>query len=100
MEFQLTPPEEIELRIAHRSTRNKRKAYRINALLLLGTGWTYEQVSEALLLSRDTLRDYVNRYRTGGLNALLKDQHKGSMSKLSRTELDELCAHLEQELYI
>ena len=97
--FRLTQRQEIELRIAHRTTKNKRKAYRINALLLLGLGWTYAEVSEALLLNRDTLRDYITRYKSGGLKALLKDKHQGSSGKLSGREIKELCVHLEEKLY-
>ena len=97
-QFQLTQKEEIELRIAHRQTKNKRKAYRINALLLLSEGWTYIQVSQALLLDEGTLRSYVKRYQTGGLRFLLKDNNPGSSAKLSCTEINELCKYLEENL--
>ena len=99
-DFRLTQKEEIELRVSHRREKNKKKAYRINALLLLGLGWTYIQVSQALLLDEETLRGYVKRYRSGGLKALLKDKNSGSSTKLSVTEISELCGHLEDNLYI
>jgi transposase len=98
-QFQLTQKEKVNLRIAHRQTKNKRKAYRINALLLLGAGWTYVQVSKALLLDEETLRNYVKKYRAGGLVFLLKDNNIGSSAKLSRAEINKLCTHLEENLY-
>ena len=63
------------MRVAHRVTKNKREAYRINALLLLGKGWTYVQVSDALLIDEETLRNYIKRYRTGGLKSLLSNNN-------------------------
>jgi len=63
--FALSPEDVEELRAAHRSVGDKRHAYRINAVILLGTGWTEQEVAEALLLDPDTLRRYVARYRPG-----------------------------------
>ena len=81
--FRLTEKEEIELRVAHRKTKNKKSAYRINALLLLSEGWTYVQVAKALLLDEETLRNYVKRYQAGGLFFLLENKNQGSNAKLS-----------------
>jgi len=38
--FELTTEQVSELRIAHRKERDKRSAYKINSVILLGTGWT------------------------------------------------------------
>lgn len=56
-EFNLTPKQINELRMAHRATKDKRYACRINAVLLLGSGWTQEEVSEALMFDEGTLRN-------------------------------------------
>jgi transposase len=98
-QFKLTDKEEIELRVAHRRTKNKKEAYRINVLLLLNDGWTYAQVSKALLLDEETLRSYVKRYGAGGLLALLKNNNPGSSAKLSKVEINELCRYLEDNLH-
>ena len=43
--FELTPEEITALRFAHKKERrNVSKAYRINAVILLGSGWTVRQV--------------------------------------------------------
>ncbi|OGT92334.1 MAG: transposase [Gammaproteobacteria bacterium RIFOXYB2_FULL_38_6] len=89
----------MELRVAHRKTKNKKEAYRINALLLLNEGWTYSQISKALLLDEETLRAYVKRYCTGGLLSLLKDRYSGSRAKLSQAEIKEFCKYLEDNLH-
>lgn len=98
-DFKLTQKEEIKLRIAHRKRKDKRSADRIKSLILLGTGWTYKKVSEALLLDEETLRKHTKVYRSVGLDAVLKDKHTGSYSKLSESEIVSLCAHIEDNLY-
>ena len=97
--FQLTASEEIELRVAHRTIKEKKKADRIKSLILLNNGWIYAKVAEALLLDEETLRNYVKRYREGGLKNLLKDNNPGSSTKLSRAKIAGLCSHLEENLY-
>ena len=58
-DFELSPEEITALRVAHKKKRlNVSKAYRINAVILLGSGWTLKQVAEALLLDEDTLSNY------------------------------------------
>jgi len=59
--FQLSQEELIKLRAAHQGDRDKRSAYRMNAIILLGSGWTPKQVSAALLIDDSTIRFYVKR---------------------------------------
>jgi hypothetical protein len=59
-----------ELQAAHRAARNAREAYRLNAVILLGSGWTPAQVASALLLDDDTVRSHFKRYKRGGIAAL------------------------------
>ena len=69
--FTLTDAELINLRVAHKAERNKKSAYRLNAIILLGSGWKIAQVKEALLLDDETLRNYVRKYQEGGIQELL-----------------------------
>lgn len=52
-----------ELRATHRSTRDKREADRIKAVVLLVTGWTAEQIAKVLLIDPNTVRNHFKRYR-------------------------------------
>lgn len=54
---------------------------------------------EALLLDDETLRNYVYHYRTGGISAVLKNNHKGSAPKLSDSQIQKLCAELDEIIY-
>jgi transposase len=81
--FELSPEEIKKLRLAHRLEKRKSKAYRINAVILLGTGWTVKQVAEALLLDENTLSNYIKKYKEGGFLNLLKTLHQGSKPLLN-----------------
>ncbi len=87
------------MRNAHHKEHDKRKSYKINALILLGSGWTYEQVSVALMLDVSTLSRWVQSYNSGGLEQLCGNKYKGSSPKLSTSELKELEKHLSVNLY-
>lgn len=98
--FELTDQDQRGLREAHRRTRDKREADRIKAVVLLGTGWTQPQVAEALMLDEQTLREYVRRYREGGVEQLLKRDHHGSEPMLSAAQRLELEAELSRNIYV
>jgi transposase len=96
----LTPSEIIALKQAHRACKDKRAADRIKAVYSLGMGFSVEDVVSILMLDEETLRNYVKRYQSGGINALITDHYLGSFSKLSAIQLEELEAHLEQNTYL
>ena len=52
----LTTGQIASLKALHRLQRDRKKAYRINAVILLGTGWTVTQVAEVLLVDEKTVR--------------------------------------------
>jgi transposase len=99
-DFQLSGAELETLRVAHRNSRDERSAYRVNAVILLGCGWTTQQVADALLIDETTLRTYVKRYRKGGVDKLLKDHYNGGLSYLTVEQKKALAAHLEEQTYL
>jgi transposase len=88
-----------ELRAAHRAARNAREAYWLNAVILLGSGWTPAQVAWALLLDEDTVRGHFKRYKQGGIAALERMNYVGSEALLSPAQLAQLDAHLQEHLH-
>jgi transposase len=100
LDYSLTPKELAELRAAHRSARDKRGADRIKAVVLLGTGWTAEQVAEALMVDPNTVRNHFKVYRQGGLRGLAEVAFRGSECWLSECELALLEARLQEHLYL
>jgi transposase len=98
--YTLAKPELSKLRRLHRRTREKRHADRLKAVILLGSGWSAEQVAEALMVDPDTVRAHFKRYRSGGVEQLLKMAYKGSKCDLTDEQLIELNVHLENNLYL
>ena len=88
--FSLTPAELKALREEHKQMAYRTDAYRINAIILLGTGWTQAQVSEALLLDERTIRRYVRAYRKGGIEELLEVRFQGSQCHLTQEQIKRL----------
>jgi len=65
------------LREAHWDVKrtNANAAYKINVIILLGTGWKLKQ---ALLLDDETLRSYVEKYRQGDVTELIATNYSFS----------------------
>lgn len=101
-DFYLTPEEIQELRAAHKAAKKSSAsdAYKINAVILLGTDGLLEEVVDALLLDEETLRNYVNRYKEGGLEQLLQTNYKVGQSKLPIEKLEVLLQELETHIYL
>ncbi len=99
-EFKLSQEETSNLKKAHRTVKKKREADRIKTIILLGTGWTIREVAEVLLLDDDTVMNYLNRYKDGGLKLLLNDDYKGYSGKLSKSETAQLDDHLSEKTYV
>jgi len=99
-EFTLSQEEISSLKITHKAAKKKREADRIKAIILLGTGWTIREVVEALLLDDETIRNYLTRYKSGGLKALLNDNQKGYGGKLSKSVIEQLDKHLNENTYV
>ena len=98
--FSLTNKEIKNLRIAHKKAKEKKYAYRIHAVILLGQEWNYSEVSDVLFTNRDTLRNYVVRYQKLGINGLLNDQYHGRSSQLTTNEIKLLDQHLQEVVYM
>ena len=101
--FELTADQQQELRDALRVARNSNQAkegVKINAILLLGSGMTLQEVSDVLFLDTDTLSTYVKRYQSGELKSVLHTLHQGRNCRLSTKDLDELCSELSSRVYL
>lgn len=98
--FWLTKDQIEALRAAHRAERNSNAAYKLNAVILLGSGWNLKAVKEALLLDDETLRSYVKKYKSGGIEALIKTNHQGSNASLSVEQQKSLTEELEANIYL
>lgn len=101
--FKLNKEQLTELRIAHKREKkcgNVSCAYKLNAIILLGSGWKLREVKEALLLDDETLRSYVQRYRSGGIKLLLQTNYKGSQAWLTEDQLTQLSDEVDNNIHL
>ena len=99
-DFQLTTGQIASLKALHRLQRDRKKAYRVNAIILLGSGWTVAQVAEALFVDEKTVRIWYEKYLHGGENELLTLCYSGKEPLLSETQQQELAKHLDEHTYL
>jgi len=88
------------LRAAHSVERNRHAAYKINAVILLGTGWKLKDVKKALLLDDETLRSYVKKYQASGIAELRHHHYTGRQTNLDDKQLKRLCRKLDNNIYL
>jgi transposase len=100
VDYSLPAKELAELRAAHRGTREKRVADRIKAVVLLASGWTAEDVADALLVDPNTVRNHFKRYREEGLAGLQHLAYRGSACELNEAALAVLDGQVQTELYL
>lgn len=92
----LTEQQVVELRIAHKKTREKRLADRIKAVLMMHAGFTYSQIRQALLLDEVTVRRYWKHYQENGMTGLLEYHYTGGTSRLTTLQEQELTSFFKE----
>jgi transposase len=97
-DYALSKEKIAELEKFHHSLHDKRQADRVKAVIALSKGWSAAQVAEILLFDEKTSRCYFERYRQGGLPALLDDNYTGAEPKLDEHQISELDAYLEEHI--
>lgn len=97
MYTKLTTEKKNSLVLQLKTERDKRVAYRINAVLISDEGWSLMQIAQALFLDEETIRRYLSAYEEENR---LSPQHKGSKPLLMERESEALSAHLESQIYV
>jgi transposase len=93
----LTDDERSSLKVQYKQERDKRVCDRIKAVLLYDKGWTLMQISDALLLSDEAIRQHIREYKD---SKKLKPENGGSIEKLSPDQSGILVKHLMDHTYL
>ena len=97
----LSERERKELRgFLNRRDFSGREHGRASAILHLDKGKSVPQVAEITFLDEQTVRNFVERYKNGGIDGLLKDEYDGRSFKLTPEQRKELERHLDENLYM
>lgn len=85
----LTEEQVKVLRQTHKTIKDKKLADRIKSILMLHNGFTYQQIAQALLLDKVTLRRYVKQFKEKGIDGLLECRYSGGQTRLT-TDQEQL----------
>ena len=96
MEVNLTAEEKQDLELQHKKERDRKKAYRMNVVLLRSEGWSQRKIAEALRISEDSVYDYLKAYIE---SKRLSPLNTGSNSNLNNKQTNELTKYLEKNTY-
>jgi transposase len=97
----LSEKERQELRgFLNRRDFSGREHGRASAILHLDKGKSVPQVAEITFLDEQTIRNFIERYKNGGVDGLLKDEYDGRSFKLTPEQCKELERHLDDTLYM
>ena len=99
-DFRLTDNQIAALKALHKTQRDKRFAYRINAIILLGSGWSVAEVANALLVDETTVYNWRDLYQQGDTDALLTLHYEGKSASLTDRQQKELVQHLDNKTYL
>ena len=83
------------LKLTHRSIKDKKLADRIKAVLMVNSGFTFNQISQALLLDEVTLHRYVTKFKTKSIEGLLEYHYTGGQTRLTLSQEQELKLYLK-----
>ena len=79
-----------QLKRAERKVKSAKVLKRIQAFKRIYLGWKYSAIAEFLSVTNNTITNWINSYREGGIEALLTLHYKGGQVRLSEEQLAEL----------
>jgi len=95
----LTKKERDLLISQHRREHEGKYRDRIKAVVLLDKGWSYKEISEALLIDHKTIRRNYEIYIEDGIDVLLSMNYTGKESFLNQFQQKEIQKYLEENIY-
>lgn len=93
----LTDEERANLRALHKQERERRVCDRVKAILLYDKGWSPKQISEALLITDEAIRNHIEDFKS---KRKLRPESGGSQEKLTEEQSRLLEAHLQEQTYL
>ena len=79
-----------QLKVAEPKTKSVKILKRIQAFKLIYLGWKYSDIAGFLSVTNNTITNWINYYKEGGIDSLLALNYKGGQAKLNDEQLSEL----------
>jgi len=86
--------------VLHRTGHSAQEHGRANAILLIDDGVPIPLIAKLLFLDEQSVRNFLERYRLGKIDALLDNHYRGRESRLTCEEKDRLRQHVAENLYM
>ena len=91
MLLELSPSDLLDLKMLHKSEKNKRRADRIKLILLLHKGFSQIEASELLLIDEDTITTWKTKFLNRKDNSSwLDDNYRPYLGKLSTLQMSRI----------
>ena len=97
MKHFLSTKDRDDLKVRHRTERDKRVCDRIKAVLLSDEGWDYKTIAHVLLLSDEAIKQHIAEYQA---SQKLSTENGGSSERLNEEQSKELSQHLQLHTYL
>lgn len=85
----------VQLKRLYRTERNARLAQRIQGVYMAKMGRTCPEIMLITGAARRTVQQWVAKYNSGGLDALIEKPRSGQPTKLPRDREEEFCRRIE-----
>jgi transposase len=82
-----------------RKTKDRKTADRFRVILYKADRHSHREIAQRLQMGRNQVTKIVQRYRAGGLGALMTNNHQGSAPKLTAAQQQELKFELTTKIY-
>ena len=90
LEIPNAPTQAYIIEVEIQRSDDSRYDHRLHGVLLVARGKSCKEVSILLGHSVKTIENWVNRFNSGGFEALRDEKRTGRPTKLSQTQLDEV----------
>jgi transposase len=100
MERFLTARQVSDYKYLHKRCASVKERDRIKAILMLNSGYSFEEVANVLIMDEDSIRRWHKLYDEGGIEALSFENYKGSDSFLTTEQQTQLSSHLEEHIFL
>lgn len=94
--FELSEDEIKALRQAEQTTRDVHALKRLQGVRLYGSGQPMRAIQDVLNCGESSVREWVGRYQTGGVDGLRSQWRGGNANKLSAAQRADLSERLHQ----
>ncbi len=99
MEFPLTEQDREELKVIHKSLKDKRKADKIKAILMLDLGYTATEITSNLMIDENTVTRWKKKFlKSKNLEAWLNYNYVPYGGRLSEKELELLKSFIDNNI--